>query len=296
VSARSSTPLRLGLTFNLLFSSGCAAASLAQALGGWPTWVISLLGVGLAGFVGLIGYSLWRLRIGLALLISALDGLWVVITLPLIAVPGLLSGAGAMIVAGVAGMVGLAGLLQLRGIKAMLRVEDGEQNVFRHCVNLKSRLDATSLWTIVKDLDSISLYSPSLVSSSVEVGDRTDPEPGAVRVCTNTNGQCWSEEVVEIDDEARSLVLRFRTEAEDFPFPFDEMSGGWIVAPAPDGGSNVQVWWRVRPRQKRLGWLFLAVASIPLDQDMQNVVAAMESGVRGASVRTGTGLPSLSYC
>jgi len=301
MSPRSSTPLRIGLAFNLVFSAFCAATALwagpavAQALGGFPPWLMTLLGVGLAAFVALLAYSLIRLRIGLALIISALDIFWVLGTLPLLLVPGLLSGTGALIVLGVAGMVGLAGLTQLFGIKTMLRVEDGEPNTYHHCLALKSAMDPDRLWAIVKNLDSISLYSQSLTSSAMEVGDGLDPEPGAVRVCTNTKGQCWSEEVVEVDDETRSLVLRFRTEAEDFPLPFAEMSGGWHVDPAYGGGSNVRIWWRVRPLQRRFGWLLLAAATLSIDEDMRNVVAAMESG-GGSRTRRRAGLPALAYC
>lgn len=299
--SRSTSSVRLALAFNLVFSASCAATLLlagpgvGQALGGFPNWFMTALGAGLAGFVMLIAYALARLRIAIVLLISAMDLVWVVGTLPLLAIPGLLSTQGAMIVVAVAAAVGLAALLQLRGVKAMLRVEDGEPDMYRHCVVLKSEVDAGALWAVVRKLDSISLYSDALKSSHMVAGDGAEPVPGAVRVCTNSNDQSWSEELISIDEKARSFVLRFCSEADDFPFPFRNMSGGWTVKPQRGGGSTVEVWWRVRPLQDRLGWLLLAVATIALDRDIRAIVAAMESG-GGRGRRRASALPPLAYC
>lgn len=282
MSSRPSLPLRLALSFNLAFSTLCGATVLlvgpavtGATLGPFPGWFMAGLGLGLLGFAALIGFTLWRLRVALALLISGMDLLWVISTLPMVAFPNFLTGEGQIVVAGVAAIVGLAGVLQLAGIRVMLRDPNGAPNTFKHCVRLASSATPNKLWEMLRDLGSIARYSKGLKSSRLERGD--DPAPGAVRVCTNLNNQSWAEEVVSLDDDRRSLVLRFRAEAEDFPFPFAAMTGGWSVSPASEG-SVVDVWWTVRPKQRHLGWLLLAVATIPLDIDIRRLVAAMEAG------------------
>ena len=295
---RSSRLLRLALNCNLVFSALCGLAiliwpAIGPALGPLPGWLMTALGVGLLGFAVLISAVLWRLRVGMALLISVMDFLWVISTLPLAIIPGFLTNQGQVVVVSVAAIVGLWGILQLAGIRAMLRDPNGTANRFKHCVRLTSGATPDKLWPVIRDMGSISRYSSALKSSWLEGGD--GPAPGVVRVCTNPNDQSWAEEVVSIDDDARSLVLRFRVEAEDFPFPFAAMTGGWLVSPAPEG-SVVDIWWTVRPRQRHLGWLLLAVATIPLDRDMPRLIAAMEAGGEDACKRAATGLPALGYC
>ncbi|MEQ9314830.1 MAG: SRPBCC family protein [Henriciella sp.] len=300
MTPRSSRLLRLALSFNLAFSTLCGLAMLAvgpaatgAALGPFPDWFMVGLGIGLLGFAALIGFALWRLRVGLALLISAMDVLWVITTLPMAMFPGFLTSQGQLVVTGVAAVVVLAATLQLAGIRAMLRDPEGAPNTFKHCVRLTSGAEPDTLWQVIRDLGSIARYGTGLKSSRLEGAE--EPGPGAVRGCTNHNDQSWAEEVVSLDDAERSFVLRFRAEAEDFPFPFAAMSGGWSVSPAR-GGSVVDVWWTVRPKQRYVGWLLLAVATIPLDRDIRQLVAAMAAGGASSSRPAGASLPALAYC
>jgi len=300
MSLRSSRLLSLALSFNLAFSTLCGLAILAvgpastgAVLGPFPGWFMAGLGVGLLGFATLIGFALWRLRVGMALLISGMDVLWVIATLPMAFIPGFLTAEGQLVVAGVAAVVGLAGILQLAGIRTMLRDPGGSPNTFKHCVRLTSRAKPDTLWPVIRDLGSIARYGTGLKSSRLEGAE--EPAPGAVRVCTNHSNQSWAEEVISLDDATRSFVLRFRAEAEDFPFPFAAMSGGWSVNPAHDG-SLVDIWWTVRPKQRYLGWLLLAVATIPLDRDIRHLVAAMEAGGASRSRAATPSLPALAYC
>lgn len=292
--------LRLALSFNLVFATLCALIVLlvgpdliGQSLGPFPGWFMAGLGIGLLGFAALIGFALCRLRIATALLISAMDALWVISTLPLVVLPGFLTSEGKVVVLAVAGVVALACMLQVAGIRRLLQDPDGEQGLLRHCVRLTSGAAPDRLWSIIRDLGSISRYSTSLKSSRLEGG--TQAAAGVVRVCTNPKDQSWSEEVVSIDDEERSIVLRFRTEAKDFPFPFAEMTGGWQVSKV-EGGSATDIWWKVRPKQRYLGWLLFALATIPLDRDIRRLVAAMEAGGPDTARINAVGLPALSYC
>lgn len=74
------------------------------------------------------------------------------------------------------------------------------------------------------------------------------------------------------------------------------MTGGWSVSPAPGGTSTVDIWWSVRPRWRRLGWVLLALMTIPLDRDIRRIVAAMEAGGSGRAGAPAWRLPALSYC
>lgn len=293
-------PLRAALAANLIFSSLCAVAlvvagpEVGRMMGALPGWLMTALGFGLLGFAAFIAFVLVRLRIGWALVISGLDLLWVVATLPLIAVPSLLTADGKLLVALVAAIVGLVGLLQLRGVKTLLAGGGDGEGVYRHCVRLHSSATPDALWAAVRDLGAMARYSAGLASSRLEGG--ATPAPGAVRVCTDRQGQSWAEEVVSLDEPERRLVLRFRAEAEDFPFPFTAMRGGWTVTPAANGAATVEIWWTVRPKMRRLGWLALALMTIPLDRDIRRIVAAMEAGGSDPSAAPARRLPALGYC
>lgn len=205
-------PLQTALAANLVFSTGCALALLfqgpiiGQALGAFPAWFMPALGLGLLGFAAFLLIVLRRLRIGWALVISGLDLLWVVSTLPLIAIPGLLTPQGTLTVACVAAIVGLLGVLQLRGIRTILADGDGGAGSYRHCVRLYSGADPEALWRTIRDLGAISRYSAGLSASRLE--DGPEAVPGAVRVCTDQRGQSWAEEITALDDSARKVELR----------------------------------------------------------------------------------------
>lgn len=293
----SSGLLRIALAANLLFSVGCAVAALrfgtdlAAAMGLRP-WAMVVLGTGLLVFASGIAAALRTLRIGYALIISMLDLIWVAATLPLIAVPGLLTPTGDFVTLTVAAVVLTVGLSQLAGIRALLRdgaVRDGD---LHHCVRLRSEADPGRLWRVVRDLGGIARYSAGLAASRLE----GDAAPGAVRVCASTQGQSWAEEVTNLDDAERSVVLRFRSEADDFPFPVAALWGGWRVLPRDGGGASVEVWWTVTPRQRRLGWLVLALMTIPLDRDLPRIVAAMEVEAMGGVAARRRPAIVMGYC
>lgn len=293
-------PLRVALAANLVFSSACGLAlifgggDVAAWLGTIPAWFMIALGVGLLGFAGLLGFVLARLRVGWALLISVLDILWVLATLPLTLIPGLLSSEGKVVVVVVAACVALVAFLQLRGIRSALGGGADDPGMYRHCVRLQSRARPDDLWRAVRNLGAIAQYAPGLSESKL-VG-ATEPRPGATRVCTNHKGQSWAEDVVCLDDRARTVLLRFQTEAPDFPLPFSEMEGGWIVAQAPNDRSTVDIWWTVRPKMRRFGWVALALMTIPLDRDIPRIVAAMESDGQDDMQIFSSRLPALHIC
>jgi hypothetical protein len=280
LSARSFLILRVALTANLLFSLATAivflfgAQELGTRLGSMPVWLLQAVGVGLFGFVGLIAYALARLRIGWALFISVLDIGWVVGTVPLVLVPGLLTPWGEMATLGVAACVGLFAFGQLFGIYHALKDRAAGPGHYSHCVRVPVSANADAMWRVVADLGAMRRYSAGLSNSEMLTGD--DVAQGSVRRCTDHQGQSWQEEVTEWRPEARTVVLRFRTEEPDFPFPFNTMVGGWTVSPAGDG-ALVDIWWTVAPRSRLFGWLMLALMAVLLDRDVPKIVGRMES-------------------
>ncbi len=281
---RSPLILRSALAINFVLSAGCGLTSIVYAswlaitIGALPAWLFTAVGIGLLVFASGIGWTLRRLRIGQALLISALDLLWVIGTLPLVLVPGLLTSAGGAVVLALAVVVGTLGVLQLLGVRRMLLSGTTQAGPYRHCIRIRSAADPAKLWAVIRDLGNISRYSPGLSASRLEGGAVA---PGAVRVCTNTRAESWAEEVTELDDTARRVDFRFRSEADDFPFPLAGLVGGWLVTAAEGGGSDVDVWWEVTPKQRWFGWLVVALMTIPLDRDVPRIVGAMEAEAMG---------------
>lgn len=293
-------PLRIALASNLVFSLFCAGQmffasdEVAAQLGNVPVWIVMIISLGLFAFAGLVLTVIRNLRIGEALIISALDLLWVVLTVPLVAVPGLLSETGQGLVLAVAAAVGLFGMAQLWAIRAALATGVATRGSYRHCVRLESMRSPDALWAVIRDLGQIQRYSAGLSASRLEGAD--EPGTGALRVCTDQKGQTWAEEVTSFDDAGRNVVLKFRTDDPAFPFPFAQMIGGWSVGPGEEGGSCVEVWWSVRPKMTWFGWLLVALMTIPLDRDIRRIVAAMEVGGQEALGRRTGALPALGYC
>lgn len=293
--------LRSALIANAVFSTSCALAllgagsTIAPILEPIPPWLLTSIGVGLLAFAVLIVLvAIWP-RISGALVISGMDALWVLATVPVALFPGLLTVQGSVIVMSVAVIVGVVAAMQLRGVRRLLRAGADEAGSERLCVRIESPANPDALWHTIYDLGSIARYSPGLKASHLE--GSSEPVAGAVRVCTNARDQSWGEEVLTLDEHDRSVVLRFRAEAPDFPFPLKSLIGGWRVEPTAVGTSAVEVWWTMEPKASRFGWLVVAVMSIPLIRGMRHTVAAMGQGAQeGESITPSRGLPNFTYC
>lgn len=299
MTERASSLLRwvLGMNLGLSLTSGLigtlASAWVANLLGLGPAWLIFGVGSGLLLFAAGIAWTVLRLRIGQALIISILDLLWVVVTLPLTLIPGLLTARGDALVVVLAVVVGGLGVSQLTLIRALLKDDRGEGR-YRHCIRVSSAAPPDALWCVVRNLGAIARYSAGLSASRLDGGP--EPASGTARVCTNHQGQSWTEEVQELNDAERRVRLRFQSEAEDFPFPLLQLSGGWSVTAKPNDGSLVDVWWTVTPQQKRFGWMLVALMTMALDRDVPKIVAAMEADALGATIETPRVSASLVYC
>jgi len=139
------------------------------------------------------------------------------------------------------------------------------------------------VWDLVRDLERIGEFSPSI--QSVEVtGDQAE----ARRTCANRSGQRWSEDVIEWDDHARALTLRFDAEAPDFPLPLKEMYGGWTIESAGDH-ADVTVWYEYTVPGGLLGEIVAPLIAQQIRGMMTTTISNMEAEARRmASVPAGT--------
>ena len=239
--------LRRALGGNAIFSAVCGlilvsgTESTAAVIGCVDLWILRLLGGGLLLFAAFLFWNVWRPtpHPTYALLITGADLGWVAGSAVLMLLPSTpLSVTGTGVVAGVAGVVLVCALLQLAGLRALTRNRRGKTTA-RSAFTITQRVEAPPavVWDLVRDLERIGEFSPSL--QSVEV---TGNQVGARRTCENRSGQRWAEDVIEWDDHARALTLRFDAEAPDFPLPLKEMYGGWTIESAGDH-ADVAVWY-----------------------------------------------------
>lgn len=241
-----SSLLRGALIANALFSLATGlllvgfAEPVATAMGEVAPLVLRVIGAGLVPFAAFLVWTAWRpaSRPVFVLVASIADFGWVAGSAGLLVfLPSPFSPLGIVAVAGVAGLVLVFGLLQLAGLRAASRNRDGTTDA-RSTFEIRRRVAAPPdvVWAIVRDLETIGRYHPDL--RGVEV---TGERVGARRTCENRSGELWTEEVVHWEEKDRSVTLRFDTDAPDFPYPVEEMVGGWRVEDR-EGASEVVVW------------------------------------------------------
>lgn len=236
---------------------------------------VGLRGVGAALIVfaaGLVWQATRRqLHLSLALATVGADLLWVVGSVPVLALGWVPSFEGGLLVTGVAAIVAGMAITQWSGIARAIRAPDPERGTDHHYrVSVVLPHSAAALWPIVSDLEGIAEHAPHLASASVEgpVG------PGAVRRCSDTKGVCWREEVTGWHD-GEGLEMRFATEDERFPFPMAPMFGGWRVQPEGEGCSRVTLWWSFTTRPAWAAPLIVAAMDVGARRDMEAVMGSM---------------------
>lgn len=275
------TLLRIALGSNALFSAVCGlilvsvTESAAAVIGDVDPWILRLLGVGLLLFATFLGWNVWRPTPHpvYALLITGADLGWVAGSAVLVLLPSTpLSATGTGVVIGVAGVVLVCALLQLAGLRALTRNRRGTTTA-RSAFEITQRVEAPPavVWDLVRDLERIGEFSPSL--ESVEV---TGEKMEARRTCENRSGQRWSEDVIEWDDPAQALTLRFDAEAPDFPLPLKEMYGGWTIDSAGDH-ADVTVWYEYTVPGGLLGEIAAPLIAHQVRGMMETTLSNMEA-------------------
>ncbi|MEM7735300.1 MAG: SRPBCC family protein [Deinococcota bacterium] len=269
--------LRAALSANAIFSFMCgitlviAPARVATWLGGAPSIVLRVIGIGLVVFAFDLIHQASRKRLATwrALYASAADYLWVLATLILLAFfPNALSAQGQDLVLFIALCVFVFGSWQLLGIRRAHKTPAGD---YRHCVSVIVRASQNAMWEVVARLGDIQNYAPGLGKSIIEGGEVA--EVGVVRTCTNQAGKQWSEACTSVD-EGRSFSVRFLADAPDFPFPVHNMIGGWELTPV-DEGTQVNIWWELTPKPRVLAAVIMPILAFQMDQTMPAVVERM---------------------
>jgi hypothetical protein len=291
-------PLRAALGANAVFSSLTglamlvAGSPLASWLGQVPGWLVNGVGAALLGFAVLVGLLIRRPRPARALGIVALDFGWVLATVPLAFVPSLLTEPGRLAVLAVAAVVTVLGVLQARGIRELVRDPIPGRGTYRHCVRVRVGAPAEAMWNVVADLGRIAHFSPMLATSTLK--DRAEPGENAVRVCSDAQGNTWSEVCERFDARARALQLRFVTEEPGFPYPASTMIGGWNILEDGDG-SVVEVWWSLTPTVPA-GWVMVSLLGLKVDSEFAAVIARMAEAAQGHAVPEAPPKLTPAYC
>jgi hypothetical protein len=242
--------------------------------------ILTAIGVGLVVFALDLAHQATRGRIQTwrAAYATALDLAWVAGTVVVLATQHQsFTTTGVAIIAAVGALVLAFAIWQGRGIDDAHRVPGSRSR--QHCVHVHVDQPAGSMWQVIADLGAIQRYMPSLAHSEIEGG--AEPGRGAVRTCVDRGGRSWSEECIAF--ESGSLALRFRAEAEDFPFPASEMYGGWTVEPSESGGSDVTVWWTLLPRPASLAVLLMPIFGYRADREITNVIRRMAAEAEARS-------------
>lgn len=272
-------PLRIALATNGAFSaiSGSLMLLNPSFIGGWlgvqAPALLRVIGLGLVAFAIYLAHQAVQRRAATwrALLASLADFAWVVGTLVLLTIrPRAFSPEGNLLVIAIAAVVGGFGAWQLWAITRAHRSRGAGE--YRHCLLVDTNAQAEDLWQIVNQLGEIKSYMPSLKNSYIKDGRK--PSVGVVRICEDHHGRRWSEECTSFDATNRELSLRFVTEAPDFPFPARIMRGGWKIDPTPSG-SQVMVWWEMKPKHKFVAPVLLPLLAFQVDRDLPKVIQRM---------------------
>lgn len=240
------------------------------AAGGWTS---TQLGTGHAGLVRLVGVGLIVFGVDVAVvagsrvsrlhrwapIVSAADALWVVATLATIAA-GWYSAFGAAVVCLVGLMVGSFGVAQLLGWRRLKLVALDQSFVafdevppievahVERCVAGSPKV----AWQVVTDHELYGRLAPNLSDVHVQSGTGAD----LVRVCSNNNGDTWTE-TCSLWKEGEQFEVNVRTDR--YPYPLAVMRGSWWVRSDSADRTIVGMDFRYRPRPGIKGFVFAAV-------------------------------------
>ena len=221
------------------------------------------------------------------LLISLLDFGWILLTAPLALTPLAQTPVAKTIIIAIALAVGTFAILQIRTIDKSLFLNDRLRQI---CFTVVTETPAITMWNRLSDIGNIANYIPDLAESRLVHG--TTLEVGACRECRDVANQKWQETCTEVTGQA--FTLRFHTEAPDYPYPLQNMHGGWIVEDH-NLGSLTTVWWTAEAKSKLPpSILFLAMAA-KAERSVPIIVHCLSQGQK-ASISKTKRLPKANFC
>lgn len=222
----------------LLLAAGALAPFLFADPVDWVASGLRGLGIGLLGFAGVL-YLLSRNRfISRATVheIVLLDALWVVGSIVLIVFFGsILTTSGLVVVTAVAMVVAFFAISQFASAAkielpvpvADVSIRDGTLHA---TVKRNVNAPTTTVWDVMTDHPAYAKVADNISRVEVLSGDG----PGMMRRCYGPKGESW-DETCDLFKPGQSYGFRIHTEAEDYPYPFSELSGRWSVKAQPAG-------------------------------------------------------------
>lgn len=216
----------------LLFAAGWAASLMFADPAGWMAWALRGLGIGLVGFAGLV-YALSTYKFVSRFLVNeivVLDVLWVIASIVLVAGFGhILTPEGMRIIVGVAAVVAFFAVSQFIAaaqIKAPIPTAKVYMQNGKLHATVKRAVQApvATVWEVMTDHPGYADVADNLSKVEVLSGEGL----GMVRRCYGPKGESWKE-TCDLFKPGETFGFRIHTEADDYPYPFAELSGRWRV-------------------------------------------------------------------
>ncbi|MBX2855355.1 MAG: SRPBCC family protein [Rhodobacteraceae bacterium] len=247
----------------LLVATGDAAKMIFSNPIDWAPLGLRLLGVGLLGFAAILyllaGNQL--LSKGAVYLVVLLDALWVVGSVVLVAFfGGILTTTGIAIVTVVAMVVAFFAVAQFAAaskIKKPIPIADVRLQEGKLLATVKRTVNApiSNVWAVMTDHPAYADVASNISKVEVLAGEGL----GMQRRCYGPKGENWKE-TCDLFETGQSYGFRVHTEADDYPYPFADLSGRWSVQPR-QSGSEFDIKITATPKGNALmRWIFTIMA------------------------------------
>lgn len=247
----------------LLAAAGLIAPALFASPADWAAAGLRGLGVGLLGFAGVL-YALSKYKFVSRAQVNEvvfLDALWVVGSVIMIAFLGdLFTTNGILIVTVVAMMVAAFAIAQFAAaakIEKPVPVAKVERRDGKLYASVNRTVNAPNemVWAVMTDHPAYADVADNIAKVEVLSGDGL----GMKRRCYGLKGESW-EETCDLYEPGHAYGFRIHTEADDYPYPFAELSGRWTVEER-QAGSEFDIEIVALLKGNALSkWLFVAMA------------------------------------
>lgn len=223
------------------------------------------LGIGLSLFAILVLFRASQKHISKpdirAIIIG--DLIWVLISFLLIVVPNnTFTDDGYRYVSLVAIIVFIFSILQIIGLrqvyqgKSHVQIENHKNNLVLRASKMVNTT-ADLAWRVINNHQEYADVADNIAKVEVIKGEGF----GMERRCTNLKGESWTE-VANIWEEGRRYGFVVNTDAQDYPYPLQHLSGIWAVIPHDANCSELIMEFKVIPKSGIKGMLFKRLMSL----------------------------------
>lgn len=295
--------LRCSLLLNATFSLACALGLTIfpidmvalffgdkQMLGDFSLdFLLQALAVGLVGFAGLLTFVALHAPISKALgrSITIADFGWVVSSAAIVFLhAGFLTSVGVTIVIVVATYVLAFAVMQLIGLivlyEGQSRVEIQRDGRVRR-VRVTREVTATpaAAWRVMTDHEAYVDVADNLSAVQIVEGN----SKGMQRKCFDTDGNSWLE-TAHIWEDGKRYGFKIHTDADDYPYPLDNLEAVWAVEEIGPNRSRVSISFDVTPSKSMKGEMFTKVSMIMFPKLLDRLL-----GRWGQKMEIGSRLP-----